>query len=110
MEKAISSADFEKMLMEQLTGQMDKTQLSSLTKSIASFHGQSAYLIDWHWLGTPAFWDLVKLNYQVPVADFKIDTFLGNNKAAEFRIIRKGIPYPRFYEIEVLVRNSQRQF
>ncbi len=108
MEK-LETAELEKVLVSQLSNEMDKSQLSSLTKSIAGL-SNSAYLIDWRWVGTPAFWDLVRVNYQVPIKEFNAADFLGNSRFDELRIIRKGTPVPRFYEIEALVRNSRRQF
>lgn len=107
--ETLETAELEKALVSQLSNEMDKSQLSSLTKSIAGL-SNSAYLIDWRWVGTPAFWDLVRVNYQVPIKEFNAADFLGNSRFDELRIIRKGTPVPRFYEIEALVRNSRRQF
>lgn len=110
MEKSVqmSTPDFEKMLLEQVSNEMDPKQLSTLTRSLSSL--QSSYLIDWSWLGTPRFWDLVNLKYQVPVKEFQFESFIGSDLVSELRIFRKGIPVPKFYEVEVLIRNSKRQF
>lgn len=107
MEK-LETAELEKTLMSQLSNELDKSQLSSLTKAIAGL-SNNAYLIDWRWLGTPVFWDVVRVNYQVPIKEFNAADFLGNSRFDELRILRKGIPVPRFYEIEAVVRNSKRQ-
>jgi hypothetical protein len=110
MENSMSTADFEKALITTLTADnFDKKQLSVLSKSVASL-GNSAYIIDWRWKGRPGFLDLIKVNYQVPVAEFKADQFFKSNAAREFRIIWKGIPVPRFVEIEAIVRNSNQEF
>lgn len=110
MEKSIKmpTADFEKMLLEQVSKEMDPQHLSALTRSISRL--QASYLIDWSWLGTPRFWDLVKLNYQIPVNEFRFESLIGSDLVSEIRIFRKGIPVPVFYDVEVLVRNSKRQF
>ena len=100
---------FEKQLVEKLAHEMDKSQLSSMTKSIAS-SGNLAFLIDWTWKGTPAFWDIVNLVYQVPVSEFNAASFLKNDIINELRIIRKGIPNPNIFQIEATIRNSHRGF
>jgi hypothetical protein len=109
MEKVISNADFEKMLVSQLSGQVEKTQLSSLSKSIAMGDGLNGYIMDWRWRGTPAFWDLVKVNFQIPIKEFNADSFFNNDRLSEINVVRKGIPVPKFFEIEATIRNSHRQ-
>jgi len=109
MQKQMSSAEFEKDLVAKLSGEMDKSQLSSVSRAIAA-SGNNSYIIDWRWKGTPAFWDIVRVNYQVPVKEFKAEHFLNDSQFEEIRIIRKGIPVPKFLEIETIIRNSRRQF
>lgn len=88
---------------------MDKTQLTAMSKSLAAL-GNNSYIIDWRWKGTPAFWDLIQVQYQVPFKEFNAEQFLRNNHFDEIRILRKGIPVPKFFEIEAIVRNTRRQF
>jgi hypothetical protein len=109
MEKTISTAEFEKTFVAQLADQFDKKQLSAMSRSVASL-GNLAQIIDWRWVGQPGFWDLIHVNYQVPIKEFKPENFFGNDRFAEIRVIRKGIPFPRFFEIEATIRNSQRAF
>ena len=110
MENSMSTADFEKALITTLTADnFDKKQLSVLSKSVASL-GNSAFIIDWRWKGRPGFLDSIKVNYQVPIEQFKAEQFLRLNIAREYRIIIKGTPVPRFVDIEAIVRNSNQEF
>lgn len=102
-----AEADFEKSFMDKVSHEMDKTQLASMSRSLAAL-GNSSYIIDWRWKGTPAFWDMIRVHYQVPVKEFNAEQFLKNSIYDEIRILRKGIPVPRFFEIEAIVNNSRR--
>lgn len=103
-----ANAAFEKTFMDKISHEMDKTQLTSMSRSLAAL-GNNGYIIDWRWKGTPAFWDLIQVNYQVPYKEFNAEQFLKDNQFDEIRIIRKGIPVPKFFEIEAIVNNSRRQ-
>ena len=105
----MSSAEFEKAFVSQLADQLDKKQLSTMSRQVASL-GHHTAIIDWSWVGQPSFWDLVKVRYQFPVKEFKVQDFLDNDRFSEIRVIRKGIPFPRFFEVEAIVRNSNRAF
>jgi hypothetical protein len=107
MEKTLSTAEFEKAFVAELADQFDKKQLSAMSRSVASL-GNLSKIIDWRWVGQPGFWDLIQVNYQVPVKEFKPESFFENDRFAEIRVIRKGIPFPRFFEVQATIRNSNR--
>jgi hypothetical protein len=105
--KMALDANFEKDFMNSVSHEMDKTQLAGMSKKLAAL-GNGNYIIDWRWKGTPAFWDILTVRYQIPIKEFTPEKFLKNDIFDEIRILRKGIPVPKFFEIEALVNNSRR--
>lgn len=107
MENKLQHDDIEKNLVDQLSNaNLNKDQLSSISKSIAALQKSGFQVIDWSMFGKPA------------LERFVIDTQLPLDKANAFQnlfvnkdwkqilIYRKGIPpMPNFYNVKLTIEN-----
>lgn len=103
MEKK-SNGDLEKDVMAHLSStSLGKDQLANISKSIASAKASGFKLVDWWILGIPAFEHIV-LQAHVPIDQFDvIGKLLRNEQFKGLDILRKGIPKPDFFQVNLKI-------
>ncbi|RYF86147.1 MAG: hypothetical protein EON98_04530 [Chitinophagaceae bacterium] len=102
MEK--TAVNLEKDLVSHLAAaNMTKEQLSEISKSIVSLKGVK--IVDWWILGIPAF-ERVIIQAHVPIKETdSINRLLINERFKGLEILRKGIPKPDFFQVEMTIEN-----
>lgn len=102
MEK--TAVNLEKDLIARLAAtNMNKEHLSEISKSIAATKGLQ--IVDWWILGIPAF-ERVIIQGHLPVKEFEtVGRLLQNERFKGIEILRKGIPKPDFFQINLTIEN-----
>jgi|SRR5215831_11479689 len=103
MEKR-THAEIEKELMSHLSSaNLSKEHLASVSKSIASTYNAGLRIVDWWIYGIPAFEKIV-IQAQLPVGESNVlNGLMENESFKEILILRKGIPIPDFFQINLTV-------
>ena len=98
------NADLEKELMSHLSAtNLDKEQLSSISKSIAASKASGLRLVDWWIIGIPAF-ERVIIQTHLPINEFEaIGRLVQNERFKGIDVWRKGIPKPDFFQINLTI-------
>ena len=98
------NADLEKELMSHLSAtNLDKEQLSSISKSIAASKASGLRLVDWWIIGIPAF-ERVIIQTHLPINEFEtIGRLIQNERFKGIDVWRKGIPKPDFFQINLTI-------
>jgi hypothetical protein len=105
MENKLQYDEIEKTLTHQLSKtNLEKSQLSSISKSIAGLRRTGFQVIDWSIFGKPAFEKFV-IEGQLPFEKASsFEHLFGNDNFKEIFILKKGIPpMPNFYNVKVTV-------
>ena len=103
MEKG-SYAEVEKQLLSHLSAaNLSKAHLADISKSIAASYKSGLQIVDWWIYGIPAF-ERIVIQAQLPVAETAaIQGLLGNANFKAIDILRKGIPKPDFFQVQLTV-------
>src|SRR5688500_4782612 len=102
MEK--TTVDIQKDLISRLAdANMTKEQLSEISKSIAATKGFK--IVDWWILGTPAFERIILQGHMQIKDSENIGRLLENERFKGIEILRKGIPKPDFFQVNVTIEN-----
>lgn len=102
MEK--TTVDLQKDLISRLAAaNMSKEQLSEISKSIANTRGLK--LVDWWILGTPAFEKVIIQGHLALKETETIGKLLQNERFKGIEILRKGIPKPDFFQVNLTIEN-----
>ena len=108
MENKFKPEEIEQNLFDHLSKtQLNKNELSGLSKQIASLNKLGFKIVDWSIYGKPAFERFV-LEAQLP-ADKKssFQNLLTTNNFKEIFILKKGIPVPDFFNVKITIDNVQ---
>lgn len=103
MEKK-SFKDIEKELSSHLSSAgLSKEHLSSVSKSIAESYANGLTIVDWWIYGVPAF-ERIVLQAQAPINKFDaFQQLITNERFKEILILRKGIPRPDFFQLQLTI-------
>ena len=103
MEKR-SYAEVEKELVAHLSSaNLDKAHLAGISKTIAASYNNGLQIVDWWIYGIPAF-ERIVIQAQLPTSETAaIQTLLGNENFKAIEILRKGIPKPDFFQVQLTV-------
>ncbi|HEY4291281.1 MAG TPA: hypothetical protein VGN00_29470 [Puia sp.] len=103
MEKR-SYAEVEKQLLSHLSAaNLSKDHLADVSKSIAASYKSGLQIVDWWIYGIPAF-ERIVIQAQVPIAETTvIQSLLGNAVFKGIDILRKGIPKPDYFQVNLTV-------
>lgn len=106
MEKGTKNAEMEKDLMDRLSkSNLDKEQLSGISKSIAASHKAGLKLIDWWVFGVPPFEKYV-IESQLPFDKGDIiQKLIKDSVYSEILLLKKGIPVPDFFNVRLTLEN-----
>jgi hypothetical protein len=106
MEKR-SYAEVEKELVAHLSSaNLDKAHLAGISKTIAASYNNGLQIVDWWIYGIPAF-ERIVIQAQLPTAETAaIQTLLGNENFKAIEILRKGIPKPDFFQVQLTVERT----
>jgi len=106
MEKR-SYADVEKELLSHLSAaNLNKDHLAGISKSIAASYNSGLQIVDWWIYGIPAF-ERIVIQAQLPVAGTTaIQSLLQNENFKAIEILRKGIPRPDFFQVQLTVEKT----
>jgi hypothetical protein len=99
-----SYAEVEKQLLSHLSSaNLSKDHLADISKSIAASYNNGLQIVDWWIYGIPAF-ERIVIQAQVPIAQASaIQGFLGNASFKGIDILRKGIPKPDYFQVNLTV-------
>ena len=106
MEKR-SYAEVEKELLAHLSAaNLSKDHLAGISKSIAASYNNGLHIVDWWIYGIPAF-ERIVIQAQLPVGEASaIQGLLGNESFKAIEILRKGIPKPDFFQVQLTVEKT----
>jgi len=109
MAKVTKSPDIERDLMARLSkSNLDKAQLSGISKSIAASNKAGLKLIDWWVFGVPPFEKYV-IESQLPFDRSEvIQNLIKENTFSEILLLKKGIPVPDFFNVRLTFENKGR--
>ncbi|MGI8952640.1 MAG: hypothetical protein ACR2FN_13780 [Chitinophagaceae bacterium] len=109
MEKR-SYAETEKQLMSGLSAaNLSKEHLASISKSIAASYNSGLQIVDWWIYGIPAF-ERVVIQAQLPAKEVSaLQGLVENEKIKEILILRKGIPVPDFFQVQLTIDKINEQ-
>jgi len=99
-----SYAEVEKQLLSHLSSaNLSKDHLADISKSIAASYKSGLQIVDWWIYGIPAF-ERIVIQAQVPLAQASAITgFLSNASFKGIDILRKGIPKPDYFQVNLTV-------
>lgn len=103
MEKR-SYAEVEKELLSHLSAaNLSKDHLADISRSIAASYKSGLQIVDWWIYGIPAF-ERIVIQAQLPVSETSaIQGLLGNASFKGIDILRKGIPKPDYFQVQLTV-------
>ena len=107
MEKG-NFSDIEKDLHSHLSSaNLTKEGLAGISKSIAASYSAGLKIVDWWIYGIPAFERLV-IQAQLPVGQVaSVQGLLQNESIKGIDILRKGIPRPDYFQVELTINKQQ---
>jgi hypothetical protein len=89
------------------SAKLSKDQLADVSKAIAKSYGAGFRFIDWHIKGQPPFEQFIA-HAQLPIsASAEINSLLVTNAIKEIRILKKGIPKPDFFDVNIIIEKYQ---
>jgi hypothetical protein len=99
-----SYAEVEKQLLSHLSSaNLSKDHLADISKSIAASYKSGLQIVDWWIYGIPAF-ERIVIQAQIPVSQASaIQGLLGNASFKGIDILRKGIPRPDYFQVNLTV-------
>ena len=105
MEKR-APVDIENDLIAHLAAaNISKEHLAEISKSIASSLGSGLKIVDWWIIGIPAF-EQVVIQAQLPIKETEtLNRLILNERFKGIDILRKGIPKPDFFQIDLTIQN-----
>ena len=97
-------SDIEKDLVAHLSSaNLSKDHLAGISKTIAASYTAGLNIVDWWIYGIPAFERLV-IQAQLPIAQAaSIQGLLQNESIKGIDILRKGIPKPDFFQVQLTI-------
>ncbi len=99
-----SYAEVEKQLLSHLSSaNLSKDHLADISKSIAASYKSGLQIVDWWIYGIPDF-ERIVIQAQIPVTQASaIQGLLGNASFKGIDILRKGIPRPDYFQVNLTV-------
>ena len=101
-------SDIEKELQSHLSSaNLSKDHLAGISKTIAASYTAGLNIVDWWIYGIPAFERLV-IQAQLPIGQVSsIQGLLQNESIRGIEILRKGIPRPDFFQLQLSIDKQQ---